>query len=236
MDQQPDAFLIVEKGDPHQKGQILPLPSSRVLLGRTWESHQPDISFDSLHISRRHAVIACVDGRYTVTDQPESKHGTIVNDRQLEKNVPCPLQDGDRMVLGRGEVELLFYSSVAPGVTLDYRDEASCKDAEAGLALNEDRVEVLLNGRVVIRGNTHEYRLFRLLWLNRGRAVDFDTIKKEVWGKDRGNKRVEDERGIADVSDYEMQALVHRLRDRLGEGRGLLRNLPRYGYLLEDGS
>ena len=82
-------------------------------------------------------MIACVDGCYAVTDQLESKHGTVVNDCQLDKNVPCPLQDGDRIVLGREEVELLFYSSVAPGETLDYRDEASCKDAEARLALNE---------------------------------------------------------------------------------------------------
>ena len=180
MDLQPGAFLVVEKGDPHRKGQILPLPDSPVLLGRTWESHRLDIPFASPHVSRRHALIACVDGRYTVTDQPESKHGTMVNDRQLEKGVPCPLQDGDRIALGRGEVELHFYASVVPGETLEYSGEGPCKDAEAVLALSEDRLEVLLNARVIIGSDTHEYRLFRVLCLNRGRAVHFNAIKKEV--------------------------------------------------------
>jgi hypothetical protein len=51
-------------------------------------------------ISRLHAILlAQPDGSWMVTD-PGSENGTLVNDAEVQTNVPMPLADGDRIYLG----------------------------------------------------------------------------------------------------------------------------------------
>lgn len=226
MKEQIGAFLIVEKGNPYRWGEILPLREGKVLLGRTWKGQQPDISFDNLYVSRFHARIDCTQGLFTIADLPSSKHGTRVNGRQIEKDVPHTLKHGDEIQLAAGEVVLVFCSSLAPGETLDFPS----KGPKVGLALDEAKRGAVVNGRLLpLSGKP--YQLFRVLWLNRGRAVSDDMIRNEVWPERAPDPR--DEKSIPLVDDEEISALVHRLRAHLGEHGGLIRTIRGYGYLLE---
>ena len=59
MIQSSDAFLIVEKGDPYQTGETLPLARGKVWLGRVSQEHQPDFSFHSrlYHACRERSLL-----------------------------------------------------------------------------------------------------------------------------------------------------------------------------------
>lgn len=225
MTEQIGAFLIVERGNPYHWGEILPLREGKVLLGRGWEDQQPDISFDTLYVSRFHARIDCTQGLFTVTNLPSSKHGTKVNGLQIDKDVPHTLKDGDKIQLAE-EVVVVFCSSFAPGETLDYPSKGS----EVGVALDEAKRRVIVDGRP-LPFSGKPYELFRILWLNRGRAVSDDMIRIEVWPERAPDPRKDNR--IPLVGDEEISALVHRLRSHLGEHGGLIRTIRGYGYLLE---
>lgn len=146
MEGQTGAFLIVKKGEPYRKGETLPLREGAMLLGRAWGGERPNVSSDSLHVSRTHAQIDCLQGVFTVTDLPTSKHGTRVG-RQIAKGVSHTLKHGERIELAEGDVLLVFYSIVEagddPGRTLDYPH----KGPEAALVLNKETRQVVVGGR-----------------------------------------------------------------------------------------
>lgn len=233
MADQPVAYLLVERGDPYPPGELLPLPAGRAVLGRAWRDQRPDIPFANPYVSRRHARID--SGSHTlgfqITDLPESRHGTKVNGETLAKGVPRVLEDGDRIELAKAEVVLVFRLEPAPGETLDYSRSglgvSPGPRASPALDLDEGRREALVDGRAItLTGKIHE--LFRVLWRNRGRVVDDETIKREVWPE-----RARDARDVPLVDNEEIVTLVHRLRGQLGERGQLVRTVRGYGYLLE---
>ena len=91
------AFFIVKKGSPYKKGDILHVLKNNIVLGRSWEDNQPDYSFDSLYISRQHVQIECKDGKYFLTDLPTSKHGSKVNNKEIENGKSCSLNHLDKI-------------------------------------------------------------------------------------------------------------------------------------------
>ena len=220
--QSPDAFLIVEKGEPYSVGEALPLSKSKVLLGRNSPGDQSDIlliPFHSPFVSRRHATIEFRDGPYLLTDL-ESRHGSGVSEEQLIPGEPWKLSDGDRISLARDEVVLVF-STAAPvgGETWDYPDPQ--------LILDPDRREVILGGQhITLSGKL--YGLLHVLYENRGRAVSILDIKTEVW-QERGLGAD----GMPLVTNQEVYTLVRRLRKRFGPHRDLVRTVPGFGYSLD---
>ena len=74
------------------KGQTFRLGEAAV-LGRSFEA---DLRLDDLAISRRHARISLVGGRYVIEDLG-SGNGTAVNGRTIA--APTPLKNGDRIGL-----------------------------------------------------------------------------------------------------------------------------------------
>ena len=220
--QSPDAFLIVEKGEPFTVGEALPLSKDKVLLGRTSPGEQSEIPLIPLHspfVSRRHAMIECKDGPFLLTDL-ESRHGTGVNEEQLIPGEPWKLSDGDRISLARDDVVLVF-STAAPvgGETWDYPDPQ--------LILDPDGRKVFLDGKpLTLSGKP--YALLHLLYENRGRAVSTLDIKKQVWKERRLGAD-----GMPLVANQEVYTLVRRLRERLGPHRDLVRMVPGFGYSLD---
>jgi DNA-binding winged helix-turn-helix (wHTH) protein len=76
------------------------------VLGR---SEEAQVRIDAPGVSRRHACIVVTSDGATIEDCA-SKNGTFVGERRLEG--PAPLQDGDRVRLGR---QLLVFRSAGPG-------------------------------------------------------------------------------------------------------------------------
>ena len=216
-------FLLIEKGEPYQPGEAIPLTDGTLLLGRRWADHLPDIPFNSSHVSRRHARINCVQGLCSITDLPSSRHGTFVNGRKLVKEVPCKLGNGDRVELAKGAVVLIFCSGEVLGETADYPSEEPNQE----LRLDQDRREVIADGRA-LRLSGKLYELFLLLWSSSGRVVDHNTIRKTIWPE-----RALDHRGVPLVGEEEITALVYRLRGQLGKYGSLIRTVRGHGYLLD---
>jgi hypothetical protein len=167
------AFLLVTKGSPHGQRESFSISKERYSIGRVWEAHRPDLAFASAYISRNHAEITMVNDGYVITDH--SKHGTAVNGMLLNKNEPYPLNHGDTIDLAGSEVVLSFFIETCPDETLPWPHQK-----ETDIVLDEAKREVLIAGRPIeLTGNL--YALFRLLYRNRGSAVDSLTIKRTVW-------------------------------------------------------
>jgi hypothetical protein len=231
MQQVPDAFLIVEKGEPYGVGEALPLLRGKVLLGRASPDDQVDLSFHSPYISRRHAKIELKDGFYYLIDL-ESRHGTRVNDKQLVPGEACEIRHRDRISLARDEVVLTF-STAAPagGETWDYPESQPelpvARKPDSLLVLDQERREVILDGKpLTLSGKLYE--LLQLLYQNQGRAVDARDIKGEVW-PERGSGA----NSMPLVTNEEVTTLVYRLRQRLEPYSNLIRTVPGYGYMLD---
>jgi pSer/pThr/pTyr-binding forkhead associated (FHA) protein len=220
MQQPPDAFLIVEKGEPYQPGEALPLVGEKVWLGRPSEGWVPHIPFDSPFISRRHATIECKDGVHFLTDNPENRHGTSLNGKRLAPGEPRELKDRDRISLARDAVVLIFATATPIGSeTWDYPGSQ--------LILEPERREVTLDGQPLpLTGKL--YALLALLYENQGRAVSARDIKKAVW-----KERVTGADGMPLVTDDELRTLVYRLRKRLGPYGSLICTIEGYGYMLD---
>jgi DNA-binding winged helix-turn-helix (wHTH) protein len=232
MQQPPDAFLIVEKGEPYQPGEALPLVGEKVWLGRPSEGWVPDIPFDSPFISRRHATIECKDGVHFLTDSPENRHGTSLNGKRLAPGKPRELQDRDRISLAR-DAAVLIFATAAPigGETWDYPESQPEPGADQvpgpPLILDPERREVILDGRrLALTGKL--YDLIALLYENRGRAVSAHDIKRAVW-----KERPLGADGMPLVTDDETRTLVYRLRKRLEPYGSLVRTVKGYGYMLD---
>lgn len=70
--------------------------TGQTVVGRAAGS---DLCLPDASVSRRHASLREIDGRWWLTDQ-RSTSGTILNGRRLEPNTPAPLEPGDRIAIG----------------------------------------------------------------------------------------------------------------------------------------
>lgn len=80
----------------------------RITLGREAGSPQRTITLRSPTVSRRHARLEFVDGRWQITNLSKT-NPILVNERMVapDGSVPCVLAEGDRIELG--EVVLRFH-------------------------------------------------------------------------------------------------------------------------------
>lgn len=92
----PRAFLRVLEGP--LAGQTFLIRKKVTTIGRALDN---DIVLEVLDVSRRHARIEFVEGRFEVVDQG-STNGTLVNGRAVER---APLSNGDRLTLGTVALE-----------------------------------------------------------------------------------------------------------------------------------
>jgi pSer/pThr/pTyr-binding forkhead associated (FHA) protein len=232
MQQSPDAFLIVEKGEPCSNGDVLPLAKANVTLGRTSPDHQPDFSFLSPYISRRHATIEFREGSHFVTDLPDSRHGTWVNGQRLVPGQPHQIRDRDRISLARDEVVLTFAAAASTGSeTWEYPESqpelSTAQNRGCPVILDRERREVSLDGQP-LRLSGKLYDLCCLLYENQGRAVSVHDIKKGVWPE-----REFGADGMPLVTNEEVITLVYRLRKRLEPHDHLVRTVSGFGYIFD---
>jgi len=220
-----DYCLIIEDGDPYNKGQRLTLGFQDLVLGRSSSNFVPDIAFTSPYVSRKHAQISSQDNNYLISDLG-STHGTMLNDLTLTPFQPRQLQDGDRITLVKGLVTLSFKLDIDYEKTFLNLPRVFAQD-EHSLVVDLAKRQAYVNGEPLsLSGKPLD--LLMLLYENKNTAISYEQIKKSLWSERQG-----DENNVPDVGHDEIGSLVYRLRKNLGEPYGsCLIAVPRYGLVL----
>lgn len=154
-----------------------------------------EICLRDRQVSRRHAVIRRGPDGYEVVDNG-SKNGLWLNGVLVEG--ATPLSDGDEIsVAARFKLFFVDAEATAPIVF-----------GQKGLRIDTETMEVYVNGRPLdppLSGP--QYELLLLLYRANGALVTRDDIINAVWP----------EENPGGVSEDALDALIRRLRMRLGE-------------------
>ena len=106
------------RGAPYEKGACFLLRQSKLTLGRSTSSCTPDITFDSLLISRKTLLLEQRGEGWSICEL-KSKHGTLLNGEPLPQSLSVPLKHGDKIGLAN-IVSLRFFPGPELDQTLDY--------------------------------------------------------------------------------------------------------------------
>ncbi len=218
------SFLVIEAGEPFQKGDIIKLTTQDVVIGRATKEYTPDICFNSLYISRRHAQISFLNNGFYIKDL-ESTHGTAVNGQVLKPEQFYKLNPGDVITLIEGLVFFTYQEEVDPEKTIVF---PQCLINRKGLFVDEAKKQIWYQDKILkISGKPRE--LLLLLYRNKNRTVSYEEIKRALWPE-----RELDEDGLPIVGNEEIYALVYRLRKQLGgELEKMIITVSGYGVILE---
>ncbi len=185
--------LILQEGQ--EAGRSWPIRKEKVIIGR---SEDCDVVLLERQVSRYHAQIRRTDSQYVLEDLG-SKNGTYVNGREVTG--PCTLQDGDEIQIALC-VKLSFVGAEATAPLVFERGR------HTGLYLDKERHVVLVGGRELSPPiSLAQYRLLELLYDRAGQVCSRDEIVEAVWP----------EASEEGVSDQAIDALIRRLRERIGE-------------------
>lgn len=218
-------FLVIEKGEPYKKGERIQLNFNNILIGRPWKMNRPDIAFESLYISRKHAQVIRNGAGFLIEDL-QSKHGTRINGVDIDPNRPHEIKEGDEISLAKGLVTMVYK------VVRDFEDRTITltnifPNGLGHIEVNPDKREVRIEG-APLNFSGKERDLFLLLYRNVNKAISYDEIKTELWPE----RKTEND-AVPDVGSDEINALVYRLRKRLGGHGQKIVTVARYGVLLE---
>lgn len=184
-------MIIVYEGE--QEGQRWILDRDRMTIGRTSDC---DIVLAKRQVSRRHAQIERDDDGYLLHDLG-SKNGTYVNGKEV-RDTPYRLRDGD-------EIQIALYIKMG-FVGADATLPLELTGPSRGLHIDRLARRIFIGGQELIPPlSPAQYRLLELLLDYEGEVVSRDTIVASVWSEEEA----------LGVSEQAIDALVHRLRDRV---------------------
>ena len=165
-----------------------------------------DIVIPERQISRQHVRFHRDEHDRYIIEDLDSKNGTWVNGHRLEG--ARELSDGDEIHIAL-VVRLKFIGSgVTAPVTSDLPDVIPSASFKGRLRIDNDTRQVfVLDEELDPPLSLPQYRLIELLFLNNGRVCSRDEVVEAVWPEAMGDG----------VSEQAIDALVRRLRDRLGE-------------------
>jgi len=187
------AMLVLQRGG--EAGQRWPLNRNRqISIGRNEDC---DISLPDRQVSRYHARISWRGTEYEVEDLG-SKNGTHVNGQEVQSTMA--LHDGDELQIAlRFKMAFVDAGATAP---LTFNLDS------AGIQLDEEARQIKVNAETIDPPlSLHQYRLIETLWNAEGGIVTRQQIVDNVWPEASGEG----------VSEQAIDALVRRLRERIGE-------------------
>jgi predicted component of type VI protein secretion system len=189
--QQDRPILIAYEGD--LEGERWILDQDRTTIGR---SSDCDIVLPKRQVSRYHARIERNDGSYVLWDLG-SKNGTYVNGHKVGAE-PYRLQDGDEIQIALC-VKLGF-------VGADATVPLELTGPHRGLRSDRPAKRVFIGGQELSPPlSPAQYRLLEILLDNEGQVVSRDEVVEAVWSEDEA----------FGVTEQAIDALVHRLRERI---------------------
>ena len=184
-------FIVKEEGQSPRRVVLKEFPYT---IGRARDC---DLVIDQVAVSRLHARLDYAHEQVTITDLG-STNGTFVNKQRLEPRQPRRLRSGD--VINLSNVCLLEFDDPAATATMPLVDAPI-----PGLVLDEASAAVSIDGiRLDPPLSPGQFALLRLLVERAGSVVTRDEIRAAVWGNEE------------EVTDQTLDALVSRLRRRLG--------------------
>jgi hypothetical protein len=188
--------LIAQTGKLQGSRWILDLEST--LIGRA-----PDcgIVVPDRQVSRHHARVSRAEDGYVLQDMG-SKNGTHVNGTPVVGE--RLLRDGDVIQISVA-IKLIF---IGTDVTVPLALGQEVSELVGQLRMDPDAHRVWVGGAEIDPPlSPPQYRLLDMLYRNAGRVVTRNEIVDEVWREALGEG----------VSEQAIDALVRRLRDRIGE-------------------
>ncbi len=218
-------YLVIEKGEPRSKLNRIQLDSKTMMIGRSSASDEPDIIFESPYVSRKHAVLM-LRGDSLVIEDLNSKHGTQINGFEIKPHQPFPVNNGDQITIAKGIVILTYK------VDREFDDRTITMTnifpkPEGLVSIDLDKRKVTVEGQI-INFSGKEKELLLLLYCSKNKAVSYDEIRETLWPE----RKISGE-AVPEVGNDEINALVYRLRKRLGKGAEQVMTVPRYGILFK---
>ena len=184
-------MLIAHEGE--LAGERWVLDRDQVTIGRASDC---EIVLPKRQVSRYHARIERGASGYTVRDL-NSKNGTYVNGKQVRER-PHPLADGDEIQIALA-VKFGFVGADAT-VPLEF------SGPYRGLRLEKAARRVFIGGQELRPAlSLAQYRMLEALCRREGEVVSREEIVKTVWSEEEAMF----------VTEQAIDALVHRLRERI---------------------
>ncbi|MGD2179475.1 MAG: FHA domain-containing protein [Anaerolineae bacterium] len=191
MTQQDRAILIAHEGE--LEGERWVLDRKRMTIGRSVDC---DIVLPKRQVSRYHARIERDDGGYLLRDLG-SKNGTYVNGQEVRGD-PHRLKDGD-------EIQIALYIKMG-FVGADATVPLELTGPYKGLRIDRPAKRVFIGGQELSPPlSAAQYRLLGVLSEHEGQVVSRDEIVRVVWAEEE----------MLGVTEQAIDALVHRLRERI---------------------
>lgn len=186
-------------------GQTGPLNGQRWTIAKTvviGRDVSCDIVIPDRQISRFHAnLMPATNG--TILEDLGSKNGTYCNGSKVEKSVM--LQDGDLVQVAL--VQHFVYLSSESTLPLDANQLPAGQKRAGKLHFDNRSRRVWIGQNEVLPPlSASQFKLLQLLSEQEGAVVSRDELIAEIWGVDEA----------VGVSDQAFDALVRRLRQRLG--------------------
>lgn len=220
--------IRIDKGEGFSADPHVSLVQGEMIIGRSRGEQgyktESALYFPNPYISRRHARIQEEDGHYSIMDL-NSKHGVSVNGMTLEKNQSFPLNHRDSIELAKGIIELTFLNA---NENNDLTRELDFSMIASRIHVDRARRQVTIDGKRLALSGKH-MELLLCLYEKRNQAVSYKALKRSVWSE----RLAESDEATPDVGKEEINALVYRLRQKLGEYGKCIVTIPRYGYMLE---
>lgn len=210
------AQLLLERGASYEKGVCFALSRRKTILGRATIAFKPDLSFNSLLISRQHCYIEHCEEEWTVSELG-SRHGTSLNGNRLEPHRLYSLKNGDKIGLASSVILLRFILASEFEKTLDFdrtqslhTADSSPKSLSVGSLFIDAEKRVVWVDQEEVSLSVKEWSLLELLYTQQNKLVSYDSIRASVWPE-----RCLLHNGVTDVGADEINVLLHRLRLKL---------------------
>ena len=177
------------------KGRRYDLIGDAFVIGR---EQKCDLLIDDATVSRKHALLQRIEEKWLITDT--SKNGTHVNSQRVAGALA--LANGDKIAISTAaQLEFVGSEDTVP---------LSLAEGQAIGRMHIDRKtrEVRLRGQLLDPSlSPAQYRLLEYFYLSGDAISTRDEVARAVWP----------EADQAGITEQQIDALVKRLRDRLGQ-------------------
>ena len=177
------------------KGRRYDLIGDAFVIGR---EQQCDLLIDDATVSRKHALLQRIEEKWFITDT--SKNGTHVNSQRV--TAALALANGDKIAISTAaQLEFVGSEDTVP---------LSLAEGQAIGRMHIDRKtrEVRLRGQLLDPSlSSAQYRMLEYFYLSGDAISTRDEVARAVWP----------EADQAGITEQQIDALVKRLRDRLGQ-------------------
>jgi len=189
-------YIVMQTGK--LTGERRSLDDESFMIGRGADSN---LVIQDRQVSRYHAVIRQTPEGYVIEDLG-SKNGTHLNGARIPG--PVLLQDGDVIQIALA-MEIIF---IGIDATVPLSEQQATQMGLGRLKMDPQAHRVTIYDEEIEPPlSPPQYRLLELLHRNCSRVVTRDEIAEVVWPGTKG----------VGVSNQAIDALIRRLRDRLGE-------------------